>query len=159
VVPVKEVRPDLDDELIAVGRAAELRPDVDDELLTLLTRVRPSLLELVSIWPEGQQKLLALFVGTAPSGAPHICARLCSGNHGDHQIEPARPRARSREELPVTFELGNGRTVVLSLAAVLAQCPGEPGYRDPSTLFHSRTPSRAMVPDRSRRRLAVARRA
>ena len=43
-----------------MGRAAELRPDVDDELLALLVRVRPSLLELVSLWPEGQQKQLAL---------------------------------------------------------------------------------------------------
>jgi hypothetical protein len=142
-----------------MGRAAELRPDVDDELLALLVRVRPSLLELVSLWPEGQQKQLALVIGTAPSGDPHICARLCSGDRGDHQGESARPRARSRDELPVTFELGNGRTVILPLAAVLAQCPGEPGRRGPSTLSHSRTQSRTMVPDRSRRRLAVARRA
>jgi hypothetical protein len=138
-----------------VSRAAELRPDVDDELLALLARVRPSLLELVSLWPEAQQTQLALFIRTSPSGDPHVCARLCSGDRGGHQSEPAR----SRDEVPVTFDFGDGRTMVLPLAAVLARSSGERGRRGPSTLSHSRTQSRAMVPDRSRRRLAVARRA
>jgi hypothetical protein len=138
--------------------ATELRPDLDDELIALLARVRSSLLELVSLWPEGQQRQLAVFVGTTPSGEPEICARLCSGDRGDHRGKSARPRARSRDELPVTFELGDGRTIVLPLAAVLARCPGEPGRRGPATPYRSRTRSHAMVPDRSRQRFAIVRR-
>jgi hypothetical protein len=105
----------------AVRRATEVRPDVDDELLALLARVRPSLLELVSLWPVGQQRQLALFIGTAPSGDAQIRARL-RGDRGDERRESTGGRARSRDDLPVTFELGDGRTIVLRLAAVLAQC-------------------------------------
>jgi hypothetical protein len=139
--------------------ATGLRPDLDDDLLALLARVRPSLLELVSLWPEGQQKQLALFVGTARSGDPQVRALLCSGDRGDHRGESARSRARSRDDLPVTFELGDGRMMVLPLAAVLARCPGEPGRRGPSSPPRSRTRSHAMVADRSRQRWAIVRRA
>jgi hypothetical protein len=121
-----------------VSPGTAVRPDLDDELLALLVRARPSLLELVSLWPEAQQKQLALFIGTAPSGDPQICARLRSGGRRDQRRGSTGRRARSRDDLPVTFELGDGRTVVLRLAAVL------------------RTRSHAMVPDGSRSNLPVA---
>jgi hypothetical protein len=94
----------------AIRNVAALRPALDDELRELLARVRPSPAELVSLWPSGKRKHVALFI-RASSGAPSIVARL-----REDPFDPGGSDAhRTRGAVPVTFELGDGRTIVVPL--------------------------------------------
>ncbi|HTB73474.1 MAG TPA: hypothetical protein VK762_09540 [Polyangiaceae bacterium] len=89
---------------------AETSSKLDDELRALLARVRPSPAELISLWPSGKRKHVALFIRES-SGAPLIVARLRE-DPPDHHGADAR---RTRSTVPVTFELDDGRTVVVPL--------------------------------------------
>ncbi len=89
---------------------AELSCKLDDELRALLARVRPSPAELISLWPSGKRKHVALFIRES-SGAPLIVARLREDPRDNYRSDAHRTRGA----VPVTFELGDGRTVVVPL--------------------------------------------
>lgn len=95
-------------------------PSAAAELLAIAAGAHPSLEEVVSLWPAGQRDRLVLWIGREANGQAHVRARLREHDldAADLAVDVARQARRIRSDVPVVFELGEGRTQVVPLASL-----------------------------------------
>ncbi len=98
------------------------RPTVatDAELRALAASARPAPEEVLSLWPASQRERLVLWIRRDGTGNAEVRARLREHDldAGDLAKDLARQARRIRGDVPVVFELGEGRSCVVPLASL-----------------------------------------
>jgi hypothetical protein len=99
-------------------QAALTRGGADDELRAVLATVRPSPVDMLSLWPVERRGQLVLVVQVGETGAASIAARARQHDFDAGERALARRIRRIRGDVPVVFVLKDGRVVVVPLRSV-----------------------------------------
>jgi len=94
------------------------RSSLDDEIRTVLPRLRPSPVEIASLWPADRRERVFLVVSIDAAGNTAIQARTRDEDRGACAADLLRRLRRVRNDVPVVFDWGDGRSIVVPLRAL-----------------------------------------
>ena len=96
-------------------------PGIEDAVCGALASARPSLDEILSLWPVGRHNRIVLRARLAADGAISIGAHMREQTLEGQPPDLARDVRRIRDDVPVVLELDEVGSVVVPMRALKAR--------------------------------------
>jgi hypothetical protein len=104
---------------LARHEAVDARASIQEAARVAVADARPSLDEILSVWPREQRDRLVLWVFLGPAKEVSIAARFREHAFDGAPRELFRELRRVGNDVPVVVEMEDGRTLVSPLRAIV----------------------------------------